>query len=281
VWRLALKDSGTARLVLDQQAPGDFAGILYFDTGNIVYLAGNGRGDALVLTGFDGTASYRLELALGADRTRARGKWLAGHKLDWREPLTATRGADFRLVAKPRPVRPGGKIVLPDLPALAALPRGPLLIELSASWCSACKSSAPSFVELYREYHPRGLEMVTLLYELTDDPALDAKQAEAFKQTYGLSWPVIPVPGGTEDFGDILPRGLSGIDFSGFPIALFLAPDRSLVALHAGFPAADAAEGELRRVKAELRAHAEALLAKQPAAAPVRPGPGSGPGPVK
>ncbi|HWO21027.1 MAG TPA: TlpA disulfide reductase family protein [Kofleriaceae bacterium] len=262
VWRLALADSGTAKLIVEQAAPGDFAGTLFFDTGNIVYLAGNGRGDALVLTGFDGTSGYRVELALGADRARGRGTWLAGAKLDWREALTATRGADFSLAMKPRPAKAGGRIALPDLPALSALPRGPLVVELGGSWCSTCRNAAPFLVELYREYHPRGLEMVTLLYELTDDPAADAKQVEAFKRDYGVSWPVIAVPGDVDDFPKILPRGLTGVDPSGFPIMLILAADRSLVAMHAGFPAADAAASERLRVATELRAHLDALLAK-------------------
>jgi thiol-disulfide isomerase/thioredoxin len=270
VWRLALSESGTAKLVIEQTAPGDFAGILLFATGNIIYLAGNGRGDALVLTGFDGTAGYRLELALGADRARGKGKWLAGHKLDWRETLTATRGADFALAKQPRPTRPGIKVELPARPELAALPRGPLVVELAGSWCSTCKHAAPFLAELYREYQPRGLQMVTLLYELTDDPATDAKQAAAFKQAYGVVWPVVAIPGGVEDFAAILPRGLAGVDPSGFPLTLFLAADRSLVGLHAGFPAADAAEDEVRRVTAEFRAHAEALLAKPAGAKPVK-----------
>jgi hypothetical protein len=89
VWRLTMQESGVAKLVVHQIAPGDFAGLLLLDTGNIIYVAGNGRGDAVVLSGFDGTAGYRVELALGADRTQARGKYFGGHRLDWREALTA------------------------------------------------------------------------------------------------------------------------------------------------------------------------------------------------
>ena len=111
------------------------------------------------------------------------------------------------------------------------------------------------------------IALYSLLYELTGDPAVDTKQAETFKQAYGVTWPVVPIHGGVEDFAEILPRGLAGVDPSGFPLTLFLGADRSLVALHAGFPAADAAQSEQRRVAAEFRKHIEALLAKpaQPA----------------
>jgi thiol-disulfide isomerase/thioredoxin len=260
VWRLAMTDSGVAKLVIDQTAPGELTGLLFLATGNIIYLAGNARGDAVVLCGFDGTSGYRVELTLGADRARARGKFFGGHRLDWREALTATRGADFALAAQPKVTRPGAKIGLPDQPELAALEPGPLVVELAGSWCSTCRNAAPFLVELYREYQPRGLHMVSLLYEFSDDRALDAVQAETFKKTYGVTWPVVPIPGSIDDFAEILPRGLRDINPSGFPITLFLAPDRSLVAFHVGFPAADAA-AEFRRVAAEFRANIESLLA--------------------
>lgn len=260
VWRVALHDSGPARLAIDQTAPGDFAARLMLDTGNIIYLAGNGRGDAIVLCGFDGTAGYRLELTLGADHARGRGRFFGGHRLDWREALTATRGPDFTLAVKPKAARPGVKIGLPD-PAPAALEPGPLVVELGGSWCSTCRNAAPFFVELYRQYQQRGLRMLTLLYEFSDDRALDASQAETFKRTYGATWPVIPISGSVDDISDILPTGLSDVNPAGFPITLFLAADHSLVALHAGFPAADAPE--FGRVAAEFRANIETLLASR------------------
>jgi hypothetical protein len=115
-------------------------------------------------------------------------------------------------------------------------------------------------VELYREYQGRGLTMVTLLYEFSDDRVVDAQQAEMFKKAYGVTWPVIPISGGMDSFSEIMPSGLADLNPGGFPLTLFLAPDRSLVAIHAGFPAADAPD-EFRRVAAEFRATIDALLA--------------------
>lgn len=262
-WRITMAEAGTVKLTLDQTAPGEFAGLLLLDTGNIIYVAGNGRGDTIVMTGFDGTAAYRLELELAADRTHARGKFFGGHRFDWRETLTATRAADFTLALKPRAKQPRVKIELPDSPELAALGTRPLVVEMGGSWCSTCRSAAAYFVELNHEFQPRGLGMVTLLYEFTDDRESDAKQAETFKKTYGITWPVVPVQGGLDDFLEIIPSGLADLNPSGFPITLFLAADRSLVALHAGFPAADTSS-EFRRVASEFRANIEALLASPP-----------------
>jgi len=259
-WKLAMTESGEAKLALIETAPGSFDGMVSLDTGNLIYVSGNGVGDAIVMTGFDGTSGYRVELALSKDRATATGTLVGGHRLDWRETLTAKRGADFTLALKPRATKVNGKIVLPASPELADLPKGPLLVELAGSWCSTCRNAAPFIGQLDREYRAKGLTIVTLLYEFTDDAKVDAKQAALFKQTYNATWLVVPVQGTLEDFAEIVPAGLTDLNPAGFPISLFLASDRSLVAVHAGFPAADS-PAEFAAVSAEFRANVEKLLA--------------------
>lgn len=262
-WKLATSESGVAKLVIHQTSPGELEGTLFLDTGNIIYLAGTARGDAVSLHGFDGTSAYRLDLTLDADRKRARGEFFGGHRLDWREKLTASRGEEFVLAVAPEATRRGTKIGLPDRPELSALEPGPLVVELAGSWCSTCRNAAPFLVEMYRQYQPRGLRMVTLLYEFSDDPIVDKVQAETFKTTYGVTWPVIPITGSVDDFAEIMPRGLIGLNPAGFPITVFLAADRSLVTVHAGFPAAEASE-EYARVTTKFRATVEAMLRVEP-----------------
>ena len=260
VWRITMSETGTVKLVVHQTAPGQLEAMMFFDTGNISYVAGNAVGDQAVLTGFDGTAGYRLELALAADHKSATGRFFGDHRLAWRESLTAERVPDFELALQPKAAEPGGKVGLPKLPELASLPSGPLLVELGGSWCSTCRNAAPFLAQLHRDYHPRGLQMLTLLYEFDDDRRIDLVQVEEYKKTYGATWPVVTVPGTTDDLAEIMPTGVVNMNPAGFPILLFLAPDRSLVALHAGFPAADQPE-EFHRVDTEIRANIERLLA--------------------
>jgi hypothetical protein len=97
--------------------------------------------------------------------------------------------------------------------------------------------AAPFMVAMYEKYHPRGLAMVTLTYEFTDDAAYNRQQAEAFKKKYGVTWEVIPVAGELDSAADILPPTLDGIDLSGLPLAIFLRPDGTIHHFHSGFPA--------------------------------------------
>ena len=261
VWKIVMNESGNARLVVNQPHPGELDAVLYLDTGNIIYLAGNGVGNEIVLTGFDGTSGYRLELDLDKGHAHGTGEYIGGHKLDWREKVTATLAPDYELELDPNPVPPGATIGLPDLPEIEALEPGPLLIEIGGSWCSTCRNAAPLLVDLYREYHPRGLRIISLLYEFDDDRTIDLRQVEEFKKEYGVTWPVISVPGALEDFADIMPTGLNNLNPAGYPFTVFLAADRTLVALHIGFPASDATSAEYKRTAADFRKSIEKLLA--------------------
>lgn len=253
-WKLELVEEGVCRLDLEQTAPGDFRGTLAFASGNLVYLAGNGRGDRLVLSSFDGTAPTQLALALAPDHATATGTWLAGQKLDWRERLTATRTTEVALPSS----QPSPKHARVALPQLAALAGKPVVLELAGSWCSSCRHAAPVLRELYAEYAPKGIAIVTLLYEFTDDADANREQAEAFRAAYQIPWRVEAVPGTPDELADRLPPGLDGLAVSGFPVALFLDRDHELIATHFGFPVPGSPE--FAAAKAAYRRHLEAIL---------------------
>ncbi len=255
IWRAEfLEGSGDARLDLEQDDEV-ITGTIHFQTGNFVLLAGNVHGSQARLSAFDGSTPYLMILDLEGDELD--GHWAAGPELAWQEGFFADRVDE--LDWKPRV----GAGILPtalELPQLddEKYEGKPVIVELAGSWCATCQYAAPVMRRLYERYHERGLEILTLNYEFTSDEAYNQRQAEKYKERYGIPWDVVPVHGELDEYAEIMPPGLETVNAAGFPVAIFLAPDRTIRGINAGFPspaaedahAATAAEYE--RMAAEL-----------------------------
>jgi thiol-disulfide isomerase/thioredoxin len=52
----------------------------------------------------------------------------------------------------------------------------PVLIEVFASWCGACRTSAPTVVEAFRKHGPRGIEFVAVSVDSSEQDASRVKR---------------------------------------------------------------------------------------------------------
>ena len=213
VWRVDFPDSGAARLRLWGR-DGGARGVLSFPSGNSVSLAGDAFGSQLRLSGFDGTSAYLLQAELG--RSKLFGSWIAGPELTWREEFIAARDESFVLVHSEPEVDHNVEIEVPGID-LSTFRGKPLIVELAASWCISCKHAAPFLVEMYGEFHPRGLEMITVLYEFTEDVEASEKQMKAFAETYKIPWRIEAIAAELEQVPEHLPNVLGDFELSGFP----------------------------------------------------------------
>ena len=86
----------------------------------------------------------------------------------------------------PEPLAPGA--ACPPLDAAGWLngpPRRPAavtVLDLWADWCPVCRYTAPGLVAAYREYHPRGVEFVSL----SSNPR---KAVQDFVTEFDVPWP--------------------------------------------------------------------------------------------
>ncbi len=116
---------------------------------------------------------------------------------------------------------------------------------------------APFLVQLYKEFHAQGLEIVGLMFELDDDAALARPRVQTFMRRFGISYPMLLA--GTPD--NINQRMPQLVNFGAYPTTIYLGRDGRVRSVHAGFASA-ATGAEHARLEGEIRELIQHLLAE-------------------
>ena len=267
-WAVEFIDDDGSR----ERAVGEFSqtadavtGTFLTPTGDHRYLEGQVRGQELYLSTFDGAHVYLYHATLGKDGA-LQGRFWSG---DWfNERWEATRDAKAELpdaYALTR-IKDGGQgfpFAFPDLDGKEVSSKDPrfagkvLLVTLAGSWCPNCHDEAAFLEPLYHEYRPKGVEVVSLMFEHFGDFARSAAAAERFRRHYGIDYTTLIA--GISDKDDAATR-LPALDrVYAFPTTIFIDRTGAVRRIHTGFsgPATGAHYTELVR---EFRANLDQLL---------------------
>ncbi len=228
-----------------RQERGRAAGTLLGSTGDYGPMNGTWDGRSLVLTVFDGVFIYRLDGVLddagalaGTFRSRsgAPTPWKA-RRLDaagatsWLPgggSIVRAKDADAR-VRFSYPSAPGRVVSLDD----PELKDKPVVVSILGSWCPNCHDEAPVLEELWKRYRGKGLAVVGLSYEYTEDAERSFRQIERFRDRHGVTYPIL-FAGSTKKAADSEPISrLEG--WKGYPTTLFLDRSHRIVKAHSGF----------------------------------------------
>jgi thiol-disulfide isomerase/thioredoxin len=257
-WRLYLRQSGSA-----------VSGAILKTSGDTGALTGRWNGNTLVLSHFDGDRPLLLEARLNADGT-------LGITLDRKFTYRAARTNEARAKGLPEPPDPSRFTSVKDPTApfhfsgLAldghrvsdADPefRGKaVVLSIGGTWCPNCHDEVPFLIELYKQFHAKGLEVVGLNFEIDPDLARARPHVLAFIKRYGVEFPML-VPGTPDEVSSKLPQL---VNFGVYPTTIFIGRDGRVRSVHAGF--ASAATGdEHQRLEREERELVEQLLADNP-----------------
>jgi thiol-disulfide isomerase/thioredoxin len=257
-------DNQTWNLFLRQSGAEVSGSILRVD-GDTGFLVGRWQSGKLVLSHFAGQGPLLFEAKLNADGTLA---------------IALNRGADYIAVRKsearakgvpdpPDPTRytsvkdptvpfrfgfPGldGKIVSNTDPQFKGKV---VLLAIGGSWCPNCQDEASFLVDLYKEFHSQGLEIVGLMFEADADPALARPRVQTFIRRFGIPYPML-LAGTPDDIGQKIPQL---VNFGAYPTSIFLGRDGRVRSVHAGF-ASQATGQEYVRLKGEVRGLVQRLL---------------------
>lgn len=223
--------------------------------GDLRFLAGNVHDSSLALSTFDGASAYLITGNLDA-QGHLRGTLIRGDGS--REGYIATRSADFDVVDPLQRVRVTSAEKRLDLPALmdSRYAGKAVIVEIFGTWCSNCNDLAPLLADLSRQYRRKGLEILGIDYEISQDASYGRERVEAYKAHHGIDWDVLIASGTPDELFAGGPATLSPI--GGVPVTVFFNRDRTVRAIYTGFsgpatgPAHQRSTAVFRRLTEEI-----------------------------
>lgn len=258
------------RLIVSQAGAAVTAAVLRVD-GDSGALTGTWEDGKVLLSHFDGARPSVIEVSQAADgalrlavRERSGGEVvLTAYRAQQAQAKGLPEAADPALHTQVRDPQQPFAFSFPDLNGHQVSNTDPrfrgkvLLVDIAGSWCPNCHDEAPFLESLYRTYHARGLEVVTLSFEDAEQLA-NPVRLRAFIQQFGLTYTVL-LAGTTDELHEKLPQAV-GLD--AYPTTFFIGRDGRVRAVHAGFaaPATGAFNTELKQ---DFRARIEQLLAER------------------
>ena len=231
-------------------------------------LHGTFDGEDLVLTVFNGFFIYRFDAEVLPDGTLAgEFRQRISPPADWKakrlsEKTAADAASGFEAVKAKNPDAPfvfsfpdaNGKTVSSGDPAFSGKP---MVVTFMGTWCPNCHDEAVVLRDLQARYRARGLEVVALTWEYTDDIERSRRLVSQFVARHGVNYPIL-FAGTTKTAAASGPRTqLDG--FAGYPTTLYLDRSHRIVRVHSGFDGPATGERHTR-LKKEIDATVKTLL---------------------
>ncbi|MEM7164389.1 MAG: TlpA disulfide reductase family protein [Planctomycetota bacterium] len=246
---------------------GAVEGTFMTTTGDYRFLAGQVEDGTLRLSCFDGAHAFLFKAIANEDGTLSGDFW---SRDVWHETWTAERDAAVELPDAFGQTSWSEAVALSDLsfPDLAGHPTSladpkfagkARVLQIFGSWCPNCHDAALYLGELHRRYSSRGLSIVGLAFEVTDDFARNVAIVQRYIERHDTPYPVLIAGPSDKAAATEALRALDRV--RSYPTTVFLHSDGRIRAIHTGFtgPATGAAYDALRR---EFEGIIEELLAE-------------------
>ncbi|MBL8267139.1 peroxiredoxin family protein [Steroidobacter sp.] len=274
-WEMTLTSDGktTAAVAIFEQQHDRVTGTVMTPTGDHRYLEGQVHGDEAQLSTFAGGLAYlyKLKVNKAGDLEGEMWQGLASHSqvkasrndnatLDGIGPSTQlkdqTSGFDFTF----RDVD-GKEVSLHDEKFRGKV----VVVTLGGSWCPNCHDEAMFLVPFYKEYQPKGVEIVALMFERHGEFERAAQAVRGYRKDLGIEFTtLIAGVSDTDEASKALPT-LTGV--YGYPTTLVVDRTGKVRDTHVGF-SGPATGKHYEDYVAEFTALIEQLLAETPATTP-------------
>jgi peroxiredoxin len=274
-WEIAVKSAkgeSAWQLRVEPLQKSDVKAVIQRIDGDTGSLYGSWTGGAYQISHFTAAGPALYSLTPQADGTLLVSNLLRADVND-QQNLVARRPAQARAAKLVGPTDPTQqttvkdpnarfKFSFPDLSGKVVSNTDPkfdgkvVIVAIGGSWCPNCHDEAPFLESLYKQFHGRGLEIVSLSFE-EGDQLKDPARLRAFIARYGLTYNVL-VAGDTEQLNEKIPQA---VNLNCWPTSFFLGRNGRVREVHAGFagPANPPAHEALMHEVTEL---VEQLLAE-------------------
>ncbi len=274
VWELphdSPKGEKSWRLIVQQKGADISTAILRVD-GDTGALTGRWQDGKFVASHFDGSRPGLIEITPQSDgslevvlRAEPRNVTLTAYRPEAArakglpEPanyLTHTSVRDPNEVFRYNFTDVNGKTVSNEDPKF----KGKVVLAIvTGTWCPNCHDEAKYLVELYQRYHNRGLEIVALDFEESDQQA-SLTRVNAFIKQYKVPYTYL-IAGTPDEMWDKVPQA---VNLNTWPATFFLGRDGRVKGTYSGF--AGSASGVYNvELQKEFSSLIEKLLQEKPA----------------
>jgi thiol-disulfide isomerase/thioredoxin len=264
------KGESSWRLVLRQNGPQVNGAIMRVD-GDSGTLSGTFKDGKVVLSHFSGARPTVVEVTPQADGsltlTELPGNSRTAYKVTDARAKTVAPLTDPKLYTRVKDPNEKFRFAFPELDSGKVItdadPRFQgkvVIVSVTGSWCPNCHDEAPFLSKLYRDYKPKGLEIVALSFEEADQ-LKNPDRVRGFRKQYGLTYPFL-IAGLPEEAPEKIPQA---VNLNTFPATFVLGRDGKVKAVHAGYASKATGDFYLQEQKAFI-AEIEKLLAERPAA---------------
>lgn len=226
-----------------KQTGSKVTGTFLTTTGDDRFLEGTVRGDGLYLSTFDGTHAYLFTAKINNDNTLTDGKQYAGYS--GKDQWTAVKNPNAKLpdaysltYLKPGTKKlsftftglDGKKVSLSD----DRFKNKVVILQIMGSWCPNCMDETAYLVDFYKQYHPKGVEVVGLAYERSTDFDRSKKSIEQLKARFNMPYPLL-ITGYTNDKAQLTKSLPMLANFLGFPTTIIIDKKGDVRKIHTGF----------------------------------------------
>ncbi len=198
-WALNFGEKNIPAIGIFQQKGAMLSGSIVTPTGDYRYLSGVVNGDTLLLSTFDGGHAFLFTAIINNNKTITCGKFYSGAVSNEtfygfkNDTATLPDLAGMQLKDGEDKLHfsfkglDGKPVSITD----ERFKMKVVIVQIMGSWCPNCMDETAFLTDFYNKNKQRGIEVVALAYELTDNFERSKNSVQKFKDRFNVQYPIL------------------------------------------------------------------------------------------